>query len=620
MLGGQRAGSGAEGREHPPKSAGRISDGSPDVAVVPPTSSRSRPGRDWLSAGLLLAVALALWLPRLGGPLDMRYDAGAYYVLGTSLAEGKGYRLLNEPGEIEAIQYTPLLPLLAAAAQRVAGSSAVAEGGHVLRLAFFACFLFFVAAVYVLARRFVEPGFATLVALLVMLHVQTTFLSDLFFAELPFSLVSVAFVLVLPAARRSRGWSAVAGTLAIAGYLLRAAGISLLAAWVGEASLRRRWASAARRAAVTLLAILAWQGYIAHVESGAEYAHPAYAYQRAGYQFHNVGYLENIAYVDPFAPELGKASASDWARRLLGNVALIPKAWGETISAPAPWWQDLKVELEMRGRRSGGPHGAFLTAFASILGAAGPALLGLGCLVIAGLILLASRGELLIPLYVVTSALLASLTPWPQQFSRYFQPLAPFLALGALVLLAELWRSARAGRARGHRGTAIAAGVGALAAGCLVLLGLVTETYSQLRMWKKFHEPATFVDAAGRPQSQRLFAYEEGWRSYEGALRWLAANAPQDAVVATQAPQWTYLWTGRKSVFPPAEPPERAQRLLDELPATYLVLDKLGFSRLSAKQAEDVIRSHPERWRLDYESEDRKTLVYRRLEGPGAAR
>ncbi len=60
---------------------------------------------------VLILLSVVIWLPRLRGPLDLRYDAGVYYILGTSLAEGKGYRLLNEPGEIQAIQYPPLLPL-----------------------------------------------------------------------------------------------------------------------------------------------------------------------------------------------------------------------------------------------------------------------------------------------------------------------------------------------------------------------------------------------------------------------------------------------------------------------------------------------------------------------------
>src|SRR4028118_1630841 len=66
---------------------------------------------------LLIVVVLSvlLWLPRMRGPVDLRWDGGAYYILGTALAQSKGYRLLNEPGEIEATQYPPLLPLVIAA-------------------------------------------------------------------------------------------------------------------------------------------------------------------------------------------------------------------------------------------------------------------------------------------------------------------------------------------------------------------------------------------------------------------------------------------------------------------------------------------------------------------------
>jgi hypothetical protein len=61
--------------------------------------------RDFFCCTLLLLVWLAVWIPRLTGPINLRWDASAYYILGTALAEGKGYRLLNEPGEIHAVQY-----------------------------------------------------------------------------------------------------------------------------------------------------------------------------------------------------------------------------------------------------------------------------------------------------------------------------------------------------------------------------------------------------------------------------------------------------------------------------------------------------------------------------------
>ncbi|MDQ3313939.1 MAG: hypothetical protein M3505_04815, partial [Verrucomicrobiota bacterium] len=79
--------------------------------------------KELICLGTLLLIWLIVWIPRLRGPIDFRWDASTYYVLGTSLAEGKGYRLLNEPGEIEAVQYPPLLPLIVAAHQRVMGAS-----------------------------------------------------------------------------------------------------------------------------------------------------------------------------------------------------------------------------------------------------------------------------------------------------------------------------------------------------------------------------------------------------------------------------------------------------------------------------------------------------------------
>src|SRR2546428_1713601 len=246
-----------------------------------------------VSTSALVLLAVLLWLPRLRGPLDLRYDAGVYYVLGTSLAQGKGYRLLNEPGAIQAIQYPPLLPLFAAAHQWIAASSDPAIAGHWLRLSFALLFLGYIVGIHQLARNHLSPGFAFLAALLTLLHLLTTWLSDLFFAEIPFALVSILFL--LSAGRRERhhpGW--LGGVLGAAAFLLRTMGIAVLGAWIGESLLGRRFREAAGRAALALLPVLAWQAYVAHVKSSPEYATPADAYQRAGYQYYNVGYLRNL--------------------------------------------------------------------------------------------------------------------------------------------------------------------------------------------------------------------------------------------------------------------------------------------------------------------------------------
>ena len=78
-------------------------------------------GRFWGELTVLV-LAIMLWLPRLTGPIDLRWDAGVYYLLGTSLATGHGYRILSEPGSPEAVQYPPLLPVVVALFERALGS------------------------------------------------------------------------------------------------------------------------------------------------------------------------------------------------------------------------------------------------------------------------------------------------------------------------------------------------------------------------------------------------------------------------------------------------------------------------------------------------------------------
>ena len=35
---------------------------------------------------VVVAIALLVWVPRLSGPIDLRWDGGVYYLLSTSLA------------------------------------------------------------------------------------------------------------------------------------------------------------------------------------------------------------------------------------------------------------------------------------------------------------------------------------------------------------------------------------------------------------------------------------------------------------------------------------------------------------------------------------------------------
>jgi hypothetical protein len=537
---------------------------------------------------------VVLWLPRLRGPLDLRYDAGVYYILGTALAEGKGYRLLNEPGAIQAIQYPPLLPLFAAAHQWLAGGSDPATAGHLLRISFFAMFLALVVAVYRLGRHHLTPGWAFLATLVVLLHVHTTWMSELLFAELPFALASVLFLLV---ARRSTGRSGewLAGALAGASFLLRSSGIALLGAWVGESLLRRRFGQMALRAGLALIPVLAWQGYIASVKQGPEYARPAYLYQRAGYQFYNVGYSDNLAYVDPFAPELGRMSPRLWLERVAANLVRMPASIGGAVSARREWIHNWLTRIGGRVR----------VAPAVVHAASALWLSGLGIVVVWGLVLLARGGDWLIALYAAGTLALVGLTPWFGQFERYLWPLTPVLAVALWRAVAFSSQATFAGR-RSWR-------VAVMTMVATVVLGVFsTQSLALIRTYG-LSDTAFYGSRSAERRAYTLFFYAPEWRFHDAAVDWLGAHARADEIVAASTPHWIYLRTGLRSVMLPFEPDVReALRLLDSVPVSYLVIDNLAFIDVSRRYGAPVVAAFPAQWELIEAASNKGSRVYRR--------
>jgi hypothetical protein len=546
---------------------------------------------------VLLCLSALLWAPRLQGPIDLRYDAGVYYILGTSLAEGQGYRLLNEPGQPQAIQYPPLLPVLVALQERVLGTTDPAVVGPWLRRTYALLSVLYILAVYTLARQLLPPAYALLAALLTALYVHTYYLSNILFTEIPFALVTTLFVLCN---RRGQGPGSFVLTslLGVTAYLLRTAGVALLMAWVVESLLHKRWKQAAARAAVSLAPLLAWQAYIGHVQSEEEYQHPAYPYQRATYLYYNVTYAENILqWVDPFAPERGRASPGELGWRFARNLAAMPMALGEGVTATKAFW-----EAAARGvhKRLGVDLPPVWVAFIP------PALVG--GLVLIGVGVLLFRRELLIVLYLGASIVLIGLTPWPGQFTRYLAPLTPFLALALLQLAVSL------------RGYAARCSIALWArrgwAFLLLVVGgaLSVETASALFIYTARHEKTHPPPGGQGVLAPRLFFYDRAWAAFDTALAWLKERAKPAEVVATSAPHGVYLHVGCKAVMPPFEADsDEAQRLLDSVPVTYAIVDDLQFIDISRRYVGPVIQKHPERWQRVYSSPDGKTRVYRRV-------
>jgi hypothetical protein len=565
--------------------------------------------QDWTFLSILIGVAVLWWIPQRAGPIDLRSDGAIYYILGTSLAQGQGYRLLNEPGNIRAVQYPPLLPLVVAAHQKALTTSDFVVVGRWLRAFYFCVFVSLMAMVYRLARHFLPSGRAFLAGLVCALALHVWYLAGVLYTEIPFSLIAIVFVLCARRADRRGFWLATAA-LGIAAYLLRTAGIALLMAWVAEALIRGpesrdrrlllkpRLREAAARSVAALLPIIAWQAYIASVTSSPEYGQPAYPYQRAAYQYSNVTYVENISLISPFAPERGRMTTAGWISRLARNAAFIVPSLGGAVTAQRAFWELAVGDLNR-----------FMKAGAVSARMALVPMTAIGLAILAGALIMVLRRQYLLPLCCGAAAVMMSVTPWSEQFVRYFAPMIPFLSIMLVTALGAALDATTIGDARANRGRWWAARG--------LLLAVVTTILAQdaYVAWWTFRfnpaRPVTYVDTAGRATSGQLLFYEAEAAAMDEALEEVRRRAQPGDFVASSMPHWAYLRTGVKSILPPMEAnPDQARRLLEEVPVRFVVLDELQYPRISQRYAAPAVEGHPEAWRRIYRSRDGRARLY----------
>jgi hypothetical protein len=550
-----------------------------------------------MSLIVLLILWLAVSLPRLHGPIDLRWDASAYYILGTALAEGKGYRLLNEPGNIEAVQYPPLLPLMVAIHQRIMGTSDYFAVGRALRLTYFLLSGIYLLVVYALARQMLSPLHSFFVGAITGLSFNSFFYpSETLYADLPFAFVSILFLLCHRNCN-SAAHTVAAGGLACAAYLLRTAGIVLFAAWIIESLIRRRWKEATIRAAVAAIPILAWQCYILHVTRSQQYHHPVYSYQRASYYYSNVTYAENSSLKDPFQPELGRSKTSDLLIRIARNAAAIPMGLGEScwVGRPLLHFPLLKLSRVLP-QNSREVISALLTV--------GLVMIGLGALL--GAVIVASRGNWFISLYSGLTLALVLFTPWQSQFWRYLSPVAPITLIFLIVTLVI------AGNALARRFTMQSALTNLLIRTIFIVMFLVQVGIAAVFLRNLL--PVSYYDGDGRERTFHLLTYGAPDHSLDSAFEWVRRHATAGAVIATAVPHRAYLRTGHKAVLPPFEPdPDRAIQLLDQIPVSYLVVDDLKRPPISDRYAAPLVQRNPGDWKLVYTSPGKGTRVYERI-------
>src|SRR5207253_2148127 len=116
---------------------------------------------------------------------------------------------------------------------------------------------------YLLARRHLSAVYAAFIAVMVALSFYSFLhLSNTLYAELPFALLSTLFLLN---GEHTDGFhTTVTGLLGAAAWLLRTAGIALLAAWIVDSLIRRRFRQAVLRSGIAAVPVIGWLLYIGH--------------------------------------------------------------------------------------------------------------------------------------------------------------------------------------------------------------------------------------------------------------------------------------------------------------------------------------------------------------------
>jgi len=521
--------------------------------------------------GVVLSVLAAMsWLPRASGPIDLRWDGGAYYLLATSMTQGQGYRLLSEPGSPNnTTLHPPLLPMFVAAHQLLLGTTDPLTVGRALRAS--ACLLFALQAlaIYLLLRGHIAPTAAFLAVLFWIFHPGNTYFSDSLCAESLFGLTTILF-LILHKRTRERKYFLLAAACALLAFLERTTGLLLFAAWAGERMLNRDFKQGTAIAAIALVAAGLWMIYIHQVESSPQYTRPAYAYQHADYVYFNISYAKQIfRLVNPFEPELGYLTPYALATRIYSNAKLLPTEMGRAVFS----WE-------------GGRWISLLVA----------------ALVFIGLLFQVVRKRYIIPFLVILNLAAICITPFPKQFVRYLLPPSPLFALLFFEVLAWLNAQSRVHRIGFSRETVVLSTVALLA-----VIG-VEELRDERELYRLHHNQVDYLHN-GQRVSYRLFYYSPGDREIDQGLDWLRARAKRDDVVAARDPQWVYLRIGLKCVLCPLESNSRvAEQLIDSVPVRYLFLDENVYRRYTA----NLINSNSDQWKCTWRGGEDRVRIYER--------
>jgi hypothetical protein len=467
--------------------------------------------RYFTAAGLVLAT-LAIYLLRVNDVAGLMLDDAWYTLLGKSLADGTGYRIISSAKEAILPLYPPGLPALLSLVFRA--SPDFPHNVPLLKSVSIAAMMGVGLLTYGYLRRHRQQSreIAGCIAVATVLVPAFVFLAtSTLMSECVFTLAQLAAVVVIhrsvesPDARRRLLLTVAAAVVAAAAVLIRSAAAGLVLAMALWLLKERRWKGAALFAGVVVLSLLPWMTYARLNAPTAE--------QRAAHGGPIVwDYVDQLTMRWAGAPGGGRITMADIPARIVTNLTdVFARDMGgifvpAVLRGPSESGEEVVSLWGSTGLTSGGMGAAGATMAISLL---------LSGIVLTGFFVTAWRrmtvAEFIVPISVAIILL------WPFWSFRFMLPLIPFLFFYLVTGLQVLTRSAPVAR---------------IALLCIIGLNL--------------YDHAGYILQARQSEPVR-----SGWmgsaRDIDEALVWIRDNL-EPGTIATTNPALLYLHTGRKSI------------------------------------------------------------------------
>lgn len=471
-----------------------------------------------------MAVHVVLGLLLYDPTLFTGGDNAGYMILGDALRTGRGYLDIYLPDAPLHTKYPPGYPAILALLGWIGGL-------QLFKLLSLACTAAVVWLVYLTGRRLFSPAVGVAAAIATAVNPVFLEYSHWVLSEAPFTGL-VLLCLAAYAGRGSegtshpgegKGWK-VGVPAAVGAFLVRTAGLPLLAAVALHHALRREWRRFGVAAGAGGAAAGGWFLF-GRLRPAGEH-----------------GYLSQLLQVNPYDPGAGTVGIGGLLERAAVNL------W--TYASEVLPGSLVGVQPDA----GGSPEGWILFAGLLMTG-----------LALAGWVVRARRGvgaaELFVLLYVGLICL------WPTVWTdrRFLLPVLPLLVMYAVGAVAAAARRLAGAGKKGTSGKAPGYAVAGAAALLLApaLLAVADRAPERVRCLAAYRSDSPCVPAP--------------WQSFYDAAEWARDNTPEEAVVANRKPR-IFFWISRRpgDVYRFSGEPELVVESLERMGATHVALDRIS--------------------------------------------